>query len=157
MGAGQEREERAGTENVLEIVGLGKACEIALRDLEHNEAHMKNMRDMLHEGLQRNLPDIRLNGHPEQRLCNTLSLSFHNLEANRILEEIGLDVAASAGAACHSDSIDISHVLEAMKVPLEWAKGTLRFTTGRMTTEEEITLAIDVVVRGVEACKRQSA
>jgi cysteine desulfurase len=157
MGAGQEREERAGTENVLEIVGLGKACEIALRDLEHNAAHMKNMRDMLHKGLQRNLPDIRLNGHPERRLCNTLSLSFHNLEANRILEEIGLDVAASAGAACHSDSIDISHVLEAMKVPLEWAKGTLRFTTGRMTTEEEINLAIDAVVRGVEACKRQSA
>lgn len=157
FGAGQERGERAGTENVLEIVGLGKACEIALRDLERNAAQMKKTRDMLHQGLQEKLPDIRLNGHPEQRLCNTLSLSFFNLEANRILEEIGLDVAASAGAACHSDSVDISHVLEAMRVPLEWAKGTLRFTTGRMTTEEEITRAIDAIVRGVEACKRQSA
>jgi cysteine desulfurase len=157
LGAGQERGERAGTENVLEIVGLGKACEIALRDLEQNAAHMKKMRDMLHEGLQRNLADTRLNGHPESRLGNTLSLSFHNLEANRILEEIGLDVAASAGAACHSDSVEISHVLEAMKVPVEWAMGTLRFTTGRMTTEEEITQAIDAVVRGVEACRRQKA
>ncbi len=148
-GAGQERGLRAGTENVLEIVGLGKACEIAKRDLEKNMALMQRTRDRLHEGLKAQLQEMRLNGHPEQRLPNTLSLSFRNLEANRILEEIGLEIAASAGAACHSDSVQISHVLEAMHVPEEWAKGTLRFTTGRMTTDADIDRAVNVIVEGV--------
>lgn len=145
LGAGQEMGRRAGTENMMEIVGLGKACEIAARDLDRNIGHMKRTRDMLHEGLSATLAEIRLNGHPQERLANTLSLSFRNLEANRILEEIGLEVAASAGAACHSDTVEISHVLEAMKVPEDWAKGTLRFTTGRMTTEAEIKRAGAVV------------
>lgn len=149
FGAGQEMGKRSGTENIMEIVGLGKACEIAARDLERNANHMKEMRDMLADSLKERLADIRLNGHPDKRLPNTLSLSFKGLEANRILEEIGLDVAASAGAACHSDSIEISHVLEAMNVPMEWAKGTLRFTTGRMTTKDEILRAIDVISRAV--------
>ncbi len=95
---------------MLEIVGLGKACEVAQRDLAKNINHMRKMRDMLHAGLKAGLNELRLNGHPEKRLPNTLNLSFHNLEANRILEEIGLDIAASAGAACHSDEIKISHV-----------------------------------------------
>lgn len=145
LGAGQEMGRRAGTENILEIVGLGKACEIAVRDLNRNMNHMKRMRDLLHDGLVRRVSEIRLNGHLEMRLPNTLSLSFKGLEANRILEEIGLDVAASAGAACHADTVEISHVLQAMNVPEEWAKGTLRFTTGRMTTEEEIARAVDVI------------
>lgn len=149
LGAGQEMGRRAGTENVMEIVGLGKACEVAARNLERNMSHMKTMRDMLHYGLRERLTDIRLNGHPEKRLPNTLSVSFRNLGANRILEEIGLEVAASAGAACHADSVQISHVLEAMHVPLEWAKGALRFTTGRMTTEDEILRAIRVIVDAI--------
>ena len=93
---------------------------------------------------------MKLNGHPDARLPNTLSLSFKGLEANRILEEIGLDVAASPGAACHSDAVTVSHVLEAMRIPLEWAKGTLRFSTGRMTTEEEIGRAVEVVASAVK-------
>lgn len=150
LGAGQEMGTRAGTENVLEIVGLGTACEIACRDLEQNSRHLKLMRDLLHEGLKKRLPDgMKLNGHPERRLPNTLSLSFRGLEANRILEEIGLDVAASPGAACHSDAVTISHVLEAMAIPLDWAKGTLRFSTGRMTTEEQIGRAVEVVASAV--------
>jgi cysteine desulfurase len=72
------------------------------------------------------------------------------LEANRILEEIGLDVAASAGAACHADHVEISHVLRAMEVPELWAKGTLRFTTGRYTTVDEIDRALEVIVAGVK-------
>jgi len=148
-GAGQEMGRRAGTENVLEIVGLGKACEIALRDLDKNMARMKFLRDRLHEGLLGRLPNIRLNGHLDQRLPNTLNLSFKGQEANRILEEIGLEVAASAGAACHSDSVAISHVLQAMGVPLEWAKGTLRFSVGRMTTEAEIDKTIRVVAEAL--------
>ena len=161
-GAGQESGLRAGTENVLEIVGLGKACEIAARDLKKNMEHMKMLRDLLYDGLTRNFEQIRLNGHPDKRLPNTLSLSFKGLEANRILEEIGLEVAASAGAACHSYTetdtaaytVKISHVLEAMKIPLNWAKGTLRFSVGRMTTVEQIDKAVQVVA---DAVKRLSS
>jgi len=148
-GAGQEKGWRAGTENVLEIVGLGKACEIAGRDLEKNMKQIKILRNRLHEELVRELGEIRLNGHPDKRLPNTLSLSFKGLEANRILEEIGLAVAASPGAACHSDTVEVSHVLEAMNVPPDWAKGTLRFSVGRMTTIEEIDKAVQVIADAV--------
>ena len=92
---------------------------------------------------------IRLNGHYENRLPNTLNISFKDREANRILEDIGLEVAASAGAACHADSVEISHVLEAMGIALEWAKGTLRFSVGRMTTEAEIDKTIRVVAEAL--------
>jgi len=150
-GAGQESGGRAGTENVLEIVGLGKACEIARRDLIKNADHMQAMRDRLYEGLKKKCEAVRLNGHPHQRLPNTLSLSFHDREANRILENIGLEIAASAGAACHSDTIEISHVLKAMNVPLVWAKGTLRLTTGRHTTEDDIDRAVQVISEAVRS------
>lgn len=148
-GAGQEKGRRAGTENVLGIVGLGKACDIVLRDPETNMQRIKALRDRLNEGLRACACGVRLNGHPTKRLPNTLNLSFKNLEANRILEEIGLNVAASAGAACHSDTVEISHVLSAMRVPIHWAKGTLRFSVGRMTTEKEIDEAVDIVVKAV--------
>ncbi len=148
-GAGQERGMRAGTENVMGIVGLGQACAIAKQDLEENRAHMQATRDMLDHGLAAELTGVRRNGHPEQRLPNTLSVSFRDTEANRILEEIGLDVAASAGAACHSDSVQISHVLQAMHVPQEWAKGTLRFSTGRMTSLHDISRTAAVVAEAV--------
>ncbi len=148
-GAGQENGLRAGTENVLEIVGLGQACEIAARDLDANQAHMQTLRDRLEARFFEMLGDIRRNGHPVKRLPNTLSVSFKGLEANRILEEIGLEVAASAGAACHADTVALSHVLEAMALPLEWAKGTLRFSLGRMTTAAEIDRAAAVVIAAV--------
>jgi cysteine desulfurase len=149
-GAGQEMGWRAGTENVVQIVGLGKACEMAERSLDHTGRHLTAMRDRLHSKLAARLTDMRLNGHPDERLPNTLSISFKGLEANRILEEIGLEVAASAGAACHSGTVTLSHVLEAMRIPLEWAKGTVRFSTGRMTTPEQIDTAIDVITRAIK-------
>jgi cysteine desulfurase len=149
-GASQEMGWRAGTENVPAIVGLGKACEMAERSLDYTGRHLTAMRDRLHQGLAARLDDMRFNGHPVYCLPNTLSLSFKGLEANRILEEIGLEVAASAGAACHSDSVTLSHVLKAMRIPLEWAKGTVRFSTGRMTTTEQIDTAIDVTARAIK-------
>jgi len=149
-GAGQESNWRAGTENVLEIVGLGKACEIARRDLVKNTDHMQAMRDRLYEGLKKKCDRVRLNGPPHQRLPNTLSLSFHDREANRILQKVGLEIAASAGAACHSDTVEISHVLKAMNVPLDWAKGTLRLTTGRHTTQDDIDRAVQVISEAVK-------
>jgi cysteine desulfurase len=149
-GAGQEMGRRAGTENVLQIVGLGKACEIARRDMAANIARMRSTRDRLEAGLVAELDDIRVNAQGAQRLPNTASVSFYNLEANRILEEIGLEVAASAGAACHADTVEISHVLKAMQIPEAWAKGTVRFTTGKMTTDEEIDRALEAVVGAVK-------
>lgn len=148
-GAGHEQHKRAGTENVMGIVGLGKACEMAKRDLEKNMAHMKSMRDRLHHGLQEKLEGIRLNGHEEKRLPNTLSIAFPRIEADKLLSTIE-GVAASAGAACHSGHASISPVLTAMRVPEEYAKGTIRFSTGRMTTPEEIDQAIKIIVEGVQ-------
>jgi cysteine desulfurase len=107
---------------------------------------MRSLRDRLHQGLRETLGnEVALNGHPEKRLPNTLSLAFRGLAANRILEEIGLDIAASPGAACHSDQVAISHVLQAMGIAPEWAMGTLRFSLGRMTTAAEIDRALEVI------------
>lgn len=145
-GAGQEEGRRAGTENVLEIVGLGMACELAADNLDRNAELMRKTRDRLEKGLLDNLDDLRINGHLEQRLPNTSSISFLGIEANRFLEEIGLEIAASAGAACHSDRVEISHVLQAIGLEEEWAKGTLRFTTGRYTTEAQIDKAVEVII-----------
>ena len=136
---------RPGTENVLEIVGLGKACEIAYKNLLENKASMKTLTRRLHKGLKKEIKSMKLNGHTENRLPNTLSLSFKDVEANRLLEEIGPEIAASPGAACHSDAVEISHVLKAMSIPINWAKGTLRFSVGRMTTKEEVDKAVKVV------------
>ena len=150
-GAGHEGGRRPGTENVLEIVGLGKACQVGERDLEKNMVHFQDMRDRLHEGLGRELGSeaLRLNGHPEKRLPNTLSLSFRGVEANTLLLEVGEQVAASAGAACHADEVEVSSVLAAMKVPVEWAMGTVRFSVGRDTTPAHIDRAVEVVAKAV--------
>jgi cysteine desulfurase len=148
-GAGQEAGRRAGTENVLEIVGLGKACEIAQKAMATHIPRMQQLRDRLHMGLAQAIPETRLNGHPEERLPNTLSLAIKGIAASRLLEAIGGEVAASAGAACHADTVEISHVLQAMAIPPEWARGTIRFSLGRMTTAEEIERTIQVVVDAV--------
>lgn len=150
-GAGQEGKKRPGTENVLQIVGLGKACEIALRDLSSNMNNLHTMRERLYGHLIRELGDdrIKLNGHPEHRLPNTLSVSFRGVEANTLLSEIGDRVAASAGAACHADEVDVSPVLTAMHVPIEWAMGTIRFSVGRDTTANDIDRASTIIVEAV--------
>ena len=150
-GAGHESGRRPGTENVMHNVGLGKACQVTDRDLKKNAAHFEAMRDRLHQGLVYELGDdaASLNGHPEKRLPNTLSLSFRGVEANALLTEIGEQVAASAGAACHADKIDVSAVLRAMKVPVDWAMGTIRFSVGRGTTAEDIDRAIGIVAESV--------
>jgi cysteine desulfurase len=152
-GAGHERKLRAGTENVLEIVGLGKACELA-QDLTKRTAWLKSCADQLLNGLTANLPDIQLNGHPTQQLPNTVSVSFYRLDANTILTELG-GIAASAGAACHADRVKASHVLTAMATPAEWAMGTIRFSVGMQTTEEEINTAVKEIVATVRRLRRK--
>lgn len=148
-GADHEMNLRAGTENVIEIVGLGEACRIVSEKLTAFTDHLKKMRDRIEVGLKNRIPELRVNGHPEIRLPNTLSVSFKGLEANTIVSEL-VDVAVSAGAACHSDNIDISPTLKAMKVPEEDAMGTIRISTGRYTTAEEADFAIEELASLVE-------
>ncbi len=155
-GADHERNYRAGTENVLEISGLGKAAEIAKRDFQHNTTLMQKTRDLLFDLLKNELPDIKLNGHPEKRLPNTLNISFPKVEANTLLAELE-GVAASAGAACHADNVDVSTVISAMKIPLDYAMGTIRFSTGRHTTEDEIKSAAKSIVEVVKKLQPASA
>ena len=157
-GAGHEGGRRPGTEDVLEIVGLGQACHVAGRDLEQNMAHFQKMRDRLHRGLldELGVEAIRLNGHPDRRLPNTLSLSFRGVEANTLLSEIGEQVAASAGAACHAGQVEVSAVLEAMAIPLEWAMGTVRFSVGRNTTGGEVDRAISITAEAVRRLQSQA-
>jgi cysteine desulfurase len=154
-GADHEMDRRAGTENVLEIVGLGKACQLVSENLSKDTEHLKSLRDLLEECLKNIFPDGRINGHPKNRLPNTLSISFPNLEANTILAELK-GVAASAGAACHRDRVDISHVLTAMKVPQQYAMGTIRLSVGRFSTEQEIEKASEEIKKVVNRLKDSS-
>ena len=140
-GANHEQDRRAGTENVIQMAGLGMACELIEQNLSQYAQHMAEMRDRLERGLMSPGADARVNGHLDKRLPNTSSISFRGLEADRILANL-TTVAASAGAACHSDQVEVSHVLAAMNVPIEYAMGTIRFSVGRFTTEDEIDRAI---------------
>lgn len=149
-GANHEKDQRAGTENVIEIVGLGKSCEIIQRDFEKNVKNMKETADYLYEILKNELGDkVSLNGHLEKRLPNTLSLSFIGFKSDDILEKIKDEVAASAGSACHSGHVKISKVLEEMKVPIERATGTLRLSTGKLTSKQEIEIAAKAILNVV--------
>ncbi|MFC1853261.1 cysteine desulfurase family protein [candidate division CSSED10-310 bacterium] len=153
-GANHEMNRRAGTENVIEIVGLGEACALITNNLSKYQEHMKHLRDRFEKGLLEKFPPIRLNGHPQRRLPNTSSISFRGLEANTILAEF-TSVAASAGAACHSDGVKVSSVLQAMNVPLDYAMGTIRFSNGRFTTLEEIDQALENIIQAVEKLRNR--
>ncbi len=144
-GAGHENNWRAGTENVVLIAGLGHACRLIRENLTSYAEHMKRMQERLEAALRGAFPDLRINGHPEHRLPNTSSVSFPGAEANHILDQLE-GVAASAGAACHSDRVELSSVLEAMRVPMEHAKGTIRLSVGRYTTPDEIDRAAFEIV-----------
>lgn len=141
-GAGQEHGRRAGTENVLHIAGLGAACQLL-----HDEPHdARPLRDALEAALRSAIPGLSVNGHLEERLPNTASLSFPGIDAQNLLGAIESRVAASAGAACHSGAVHLSHVLAAMGVSPEAGRGTVRFSTGRFTSEAEIAEAAQVVI-----------
>ena len=152
FGADHESDRRAGTENVLEIVGLGAAAELAEREMDTRAAHVRQMRDRLHETLARVFPDLHLNGHPDLRLPNTLSISFPEVKANKLLDRLD-GVAASAGAACHSSVVTVSHVLEAMAVPQRIAMGTVRLSVGRETTAADVDRAAAQIIAAVRALR----
>lgn len=143
-GADHEGDRRAGTENVPEIAGLGKAAEIAGNELEKNRQIMADMRDQLWSGISRVLPGVYRNGSPDHCLPNTLSVSFPGTDAGTILSAMET-VAASAGAACHTGDETLSHVLEAIGLDASAALGTIRFSTGKYTTGQEIEEAVKII------------
>jgi cysteine desulfurase len=155
-GAGQERNLRAGTENLLEIVGFGKAAEIALRDLDKNSVHMRAMREILSSELRAGIPGLHIHSPEEYVLPNTLSVAFRGLPADTLLSGLP-GLAASAGAACHPAGITSSHVLVAMGVTDDLAMGTIRLSTGRDSTPEEMKSAAAMLVQAYRSLTSSEA
>lgn len=148
-GADHEQNLRAGTENVLEIVGLGAAAENALNEAQERFEKLKNLRNRLESALLNAGIHAKINGHPEKRLPNTLNIAFKNVEANTLLAAMP-DIAASAGAACHAENVEVSTVLEAMKIPIEYAMGTIRLSLGKYNTSQEIDEAANIIIKQVK-------
>lgn len=149
-GAGQEKGIRPGTENVPFIVALGKACEMARKDLAKNSAHMYRMRERLLSGFQQKLgASVILNADLKNCLPNTLSIAFEKVDAHTLTSLIGDEVFISTGSACHADSVEISSVLKAMNVDIMTATCTVRISTGKYTTDNEIDQAIRAITEKV--------
>jgi cysteine desulfurase len=139
IGGHQERNRRAGTENVAGIIGMGKAAEIALGRLAEDAGRIGKLRDLLETLLLESCPDSRVNGAGQNRLPNTANISFRYLEGESVLVLLDQEgICASTGSACTAGSAEPSHVLRAMKVPADWLQGAVRFSLGRFNTEEEI-------------------
>ena len=146
MGGAQERQRRAGTENMPGIVGAALALTLADQERASVSEHCARLRDRLVEGIQERIPRVRLNGHPSTRLPNNVNFSFEGVEGEPIL--LGLDfagVAASSGSACTSGSLEPSHVLLALGLSADLAHGSLRLTLGRDNTDEDV----DYVLRAL--------
>ncbi len=144
-GGHHEHRKRAGTENVPGIVGLGKACAIAINEMRTDEDRIRRLRDRLWQGVSDKVSETKLNGHPEKRLANTLNFSVKYIEGESMLLQLDMnDIAASSGSACTSGSLEASHVLLAMGVPHDMAHGSLRFSLGRFTTDADIEKVITV-------------
>jgi len=143
LGGHQEHGRRGGTENLPGIVGLGVAMELAVKHIDDENTRVRAMRDRLEKGLMAAIPDAIINGDPEMRLPNTLSIAFKYIEGEAMLlmlDQFG--IAASSGSACTSGSLEPSHVLRAMGVPFTFAHGSLRFSLSTYNTDEDIDLVL---------------
>ena len=145
-GAAHERGLRAGTENVLLATGLGAACKLAGAEVAAEQECLAGLRDRLFGLFNEGFTGVVEHGDPANRLPNTLSVAFPGVDASQLLFDLGNEVAASAGAACHSEGVSVSHVLEAMGVDEAAARSTVRFSVGRFTTEEEIDQAAEIIL-----------
>lgn len=157
-GGGQERGKRAATENLAGIAGLAKGLELAVANLDDNMAHMKKMRDRLMNGLLKKIDYVKLNGpSDERRLCNNVNISYEFIEGESILMRLNMaGICASSGSACASGSLDPSHVLMAIGVPHEIAHGSIRFSVGEDTTEEEIDYVLEKMPQIVDLLRNMS-
>lgn len=156
-GGGQERQRRAGTENVAGIVGTGLALRLAEEGREENTRACHVLRDRLAEGILKRIPDSQLNGHPERRLANNVNISFRGVEGEALLaclDKVG--IAASSGAACGSSTWEPSHVLIAMGLPLELAVGSLRLTLGPSNTEAEVDHLLGILPGLVQSVRERA-
>ena len=156
-GGAQERKRRAGTENVPGIVGLGKAVEIAMTELENNKKKETELRDYLIGRVMDEIPYTRLNGHRTNRLSNNANFAFQFIEGESLLIMLDMDgICGSSGSACTSGSLDPSHVLLAIGLPHEIAHGSLRLTLSEETTKEEIDHTVDCLKKIVEKLRAMS-
>jgi cysteine desulfurase len=144
LGGHQEGGRRAGTENAPAIIGLGKACELAAKNIKDENDRVKQLRDKLEGAILERCPDARLNGDKYKRLPNTTNISFEYIEGEAILLMLDkFGICASSGSACTSGSLEPSHVLRAMGVPFTAAHGSIRFSLSRYNTEEEVDYTIE--------------
>jgi cysteine desulfurase len=154
-GGGQERNRRAGTENVAGIVGMARALELRVQERAQAYNHARTLRDYLFEHIPARIPGTRINGHLKSRLPNNANFSFEGVHGESLL--VALDVAgimASSGSACTSGSLEPSHVLQAMRVPHSVAQGSLRLTVGRDNTQEEMEHTVEVLAGIVDRLRR---
>lgn len=146
IGGHQESGRRAGTENVASIIGLGKACELAGKNITEENSSVKKLRDKLEKALLQSCPDTTVNGDVLERLPNTTNISFEYVEGEAILLRLNeYGICASSGSACSSGSLEPSHVLRAMGIPFTAIHGSIRFSLSRYTTAEEIDRVIDIM------------
>lgn len=156
-GGHQEDGRRAGTLNNFGIIGFGKAAEIALADMDSEYVKIKQLRDKLKKGIIESIPDIKINGHPQDCLPNTLNVSFIGAEGESILLYLDLEgIAVSTGSACSSDSLEPSAVLLATGVGPELAHGSIRFSLGRENTEEDIDYVLEKLPKVIERIRKMS-
>jgi cysteine desulfurase len=157
MGASQEMDRRAGTENVAGIVGLGQACELAGKYLESGKSELLNLRKRLQEHILQEIDGAIVNGANQPRLPNTLNVSFKNCASGAMVQELDeRGIAVSAHSACHSGDLDPSHVLRAMAVPETHIHGTLRISLSRLNTSREVDILCEILP-GIVAKSRQCA
>jgi cysteine desulfurase len=157
LGGGHERGLRSGTENVPGIVGLGRAAELALAEMDTEAIRQAALRDRLLDGLTAAIPESQITGHRTKRLPNNASIIARYVEGEAMLLRLDAQgIAASSGSACTSGSLDPSHVLLAMGIPVAFAHGSLRFSLGRGTTEAEIDRVIAVLPGIVETLRAMS-
>lgn len=156
-GGHQERNKRAGTENVAGIVGLAKAMELAYRDLDEHNKIIKELRDYYVEQVKKKIPYIKINGDMEKRLLGNSNISFRFIEGESLLLNLDLKgICASSGSACTSGSLDPSHVLLAIGLPHEIAHGSLRISVGKYNTKEEIDYVVENLVEIVSRLREMS-
>lgn len=157
LGGDQEYGLRAGTSNVAGIVGLGKAVEIACRDIVTNNKKIRQMRDYLISQITKNIDMAYLNGHPIQRLSNNINISFGMVDGESVMMLLDLQgIAVSTGSACSVGSIEPSHVLQAMGLSKDLVQGAVRFTISKSTTKEELDAVVEALIKIVQKLRQMS-
>ena len=155
-GGSQERGKRAGTENIAGIVGMAEALSIAAHEMPYTRNRLIRLRNYFVERVRHEIPQSRLNGHPYKRLPGNVNFSFAGIDATALLvlleEE---EICASAGSACNTGQTRISHVIEAIRVPEEYAAGSVRFTMGRDTTKRDVDACVDALKRSVTILRQE--